>query len=975
MHNQVVVFLPFVLNALSKHSQVQPAAVAASTPKVQQSAVAALPDRAVFSLDHYWKFALGNAADRSLDFGYGTLGQDSKPGYPAGPGDPSFSDSSWRTVDLPHDWAAALPFVPDGKANVGHGSKPLGRNFPDASIGWYRKSFPTPPTNPGDRIRIRFDGVFQDATFWLNGVRITSHLDGYTPISFDATDFLRTGQPNILVVRVNATRGSGWFYEGAGIYRHVWLIRQPAVHIAEFSPFVSSKVTGTGAVVTVKTTVKNTSSSPARVYTKATVIAPNGTQAAGSRPARSEAVTIPAGSEATLTADVKVPHAELWSIEHPNMYSCAVDVMSAKGPLDQNLTPFGIRTIRFDANKGFFLNGKRVEIKGACDHQDAAGVGIAISDDLETYRIEQLKKYGFNALRTSHNAPDPALLEACDRLGFIVMDETRTFNSAPDGLSNLTSMVQRDRNHPSVIMWSVGNEEPLGPTPIGKAMAKTMKHAIHEYDTTRPVTMASNAGNSYDGANSVLDLRGWNYMAIGNIDKYHKDHPNQPMYGSEEASTLTDRGEYVNDPAKGYMSGYDENHPGWGSDAEQWWNFFEPRPYLAGGFVWTGFDYRGEPTPYGWPCISSHFGVLDTCGFPKDVAYYYKAWWTDEPVVHIAPTWDFTGDEGKVKKVWIESNCDAVDLKLNGKDLGTKKVVPLHHLEWQVPYEPGVLEAIGLKKGAQACIDKQVTPGAPTSIDATADRSQVPANGDHTVVVNIAETDAAGNLCLNASEMLNFSLSGAKASIIGVGNGDPSCHEPDQFIQKPTSMPVTEWQMAKVPNGTLPSAELPKDLKLDWTKTSVANDGGQLRDSNTEGVFRADFTLSQDDISKGLTMLSIGQIDDIGDVYLNGHFLGHTTHWDQSWSYPVSEFLKPGANEILIWVQNQGGSGGLGQTVTLTGPGQPAPWSRSLFHGLAQVIIRVGDLSGTTVLHIQGKSGLVKDVPIELTPSASIARL
>lgn len=931
-----------------------------------------LPPRSIYNMDLGWKFALGNSADMTQDFGYGTLGQDSKPGYPDGPPSPDFPDSSWRTVNVPHDWGAELPFVPDGKADVGHGSKPLGRDFPSTSIGWYRKTFLVPPMNPSDRLSLRFDGVFQDATFWVNGVRMMHHLSGYLPSSFDITDFVRQKAPNVIVVRVNATRGSGWFYEGAGIYRHVWLFRKNAVHIAEFNPAVVCHVKGNKAEVDVSTEVENESDHTAKVVASTVVVSPNGTQASGHPSDTSSIISIPAGSSQTIVTKMLVDQPDLWSIEHPALYSVSTSISENGNAVDSKMTPFGIRTIKFTANDGFYLNGKRVEIKGACDHQDAAGVGAAISDDLEIYRIEQLKKYGFNALRTSHNAPNPALLDVCDRLGFLVMDENRTFNSGPSGKSDLASMVKRDRNHPSVIMWSIGNEEPLNPTPTGRAMAQTLMRVIHSLDSSRPISMASNQGNAWDGANSVLDLRGWNYLTNGNPDQYHKDHPNQPMFGSEEASSITDRGEYVTDRTKGYMSAYDVNQPGWGTTAEQWWNYYEPRNYLAGAFVWTGFDYRGEPTPYGWPCISSHFGVLDTCGFPKDIAYYYQAWWLKSPMVHVGADWNSPSPDGKPKLVWVESNCDAVDLKLNGQDLGTKTIARLHHLEWNVPYAPGTLEAVGIRNGKVVCRNTLSTAGPLASLSVQATTQKVVADGEHNIIVNVLGLDSNRNLASNSNDVIHFSLSNENATIIGVGNGDPTCHEPDIFIQTPEKLTIDSWQMAPIPNETQPTGDLPSSLNLAWVPVDVERDGAQIKTENTAALFKADFDLTENQTN--MTLLSVGQIDDIGDVYLNGHFLGHTKQWDRSYAFPVSQYLRKGKNEVLVWVHNVGGSGGLGRGVDLTSPGPVPDWKRSMFHGMCQVIVRVGTAQGSTVLHVSDSQGHKVDIPLNLTAGASIPR-
>ncbi|MGH9829951.1 MAG: glycoside hydrolase family 2 TIM barrel-domain containing protein, partial [Blastocatellia bacterium] len=388
-------------------------------------------------------------------------------------------------------------------------------------------------------------------------------------------------------------------------------------NIAPNGTVITTEVNGADAVVTVKTKVENESDQPARFQltdeiTGAGKAGPDAAQEIGPWQSREVVHRIP----------IKAAH--LWSTEDPNLYRLDSTLTVGNAPVDSVSTTFGVRTIRFDKDSGFYLNGKRVEIKGVCDHQDHAGVGSAVPDRLNAWRLEQLKIYGINALRTSHNPPTPSVLDACDRLGILVMDENRLIGSSPETLSQVTRLIERDRNHPSVIMWSIGNEEWVEQTNMrARRIAASMKRTIKELDSTRPVTYASNAGNSDTGINSVVDLRGFNYKNVSNIDKYHSEHPDQILYGSEEASTVSTRGIYANDKQKGYVSAYDLNRPGWGALAEDWWTFYDARPFLAGAFVWTGFDYRGEPTPYKWPCINSHFGILDTCGFPKDIAFYY----------------------------------------------------------------------------------------------------------------------------------------------------------------------------------------------------------------------------------------------------------------------------------------------------------------------------------------------------------------
>ena len=388
---------------------------------------------------------------------------------------------------------------------------------------------------------------------------------------------------------------------------------------------------------------------------------------------------------------------------------------------------------------------------------------------------------GCNAYRTSHNPPTPELLEACDRLGMLVMDENRLMGSSPQLMGQFERLILRDRNHPSVIIWSLGNEEwIIQGNETGKRIALSLKHLQKKLDPTRLCTYAANNGDQYEGINSVVDVRGINYLILGDPDRYHRDHPDQPVIGSEEASTLCTRGIYVNDKANGFMSDYDVNAPGWGTTAEKWSKYYSARPWLAGAFVWTGFDYRGEPTPYSWPCISSHFGIMDVCGFPKNNYYYYQAWWSEKDVLHIAPHWNWQGKEGQLIDVWCQSNCESVELFLNGKSLGTKTMETNSHLEWKVPYELGVLEARGWRNG-KLLTAKVETTGDPLSIRLVPDRSSILADGEDVCVVNISALDAQGREDPVADNLLRFEVRG-NGNIIGVGNGNPSSHEPDKYL-------------------------------------------------------------------------------------------------------------------------------------------------------------------------------------------------
>jgi beta-galactosidase len=467
-------------------------------------------------------------------------------------------------------------------------------------------------------------------------------------------------------------------------------------------------------------------------------------------------------------------------LKDPYLYKLVQYVKSGSKIIDQTEANIGVRTIKFDKDNGFFLNGERVEIKGTCNHQDHAGVGSALPDGLQYYRIQKLKEMGCNAYRTSHNPPTPELLDACDKLGMLVMDENRYLGSTKEFEAQFTKLILRDRNHPCVIIWSLGNEEgALQGKDAGKRMAESLIRIQKKFDPSRLCTYAANNGKTFEGINSIIPVRGFNYFMY-DIDQYRSEHPDKILWASEISSELSTRGEYVKDEAKGYVSDYDINNPGWGETAEEWWKFFDERKWLAGGFVWTGFDYRGEPTPYRWPCINSHFGIMDVCGFPKNNYYYYQSWWSDKDVIHLFPHWNWKGSEGKTIDVWCFSNADSVELFLNSKSFGTEKMPKDLHVEWKVVYEPGTLEAKGWKNG-KLITDKVETTGEPVSIQLISDRKTINADGQDVAVITVTALDSQGREVPVADNLIHFDIAGA-GKIIGVGNGDPGSHEPDKYL-------------------------------------------------------------------------------------------------------------------------------------------------------------------------------------------------
>ncbi len=745
-----------------------PGSPAASRP--QAGPTTAAPTRQRLLADFGWTFHLGHADDPAKDFNFGRAGGDGMFGksgtfLPGGrrgaPGitQAGFDTGSWQPVDLPHDWAVDLPFVDDRAVN-GHGAKPLGRAYPDTSIGWYRREFTIDPQALGRRFALEFDGIFRDATVVLNGHFIGRNLSGYAPVRYDITDFLTyvtrdpAGPPNpdqpgrnVLLVRVDATEAEGWFYEGAGIYRHVWLESTSPVHVAPNGTFVTAEVRGETATLTIQTEIVNDSDKAAAVTVASDIESDDGRRAGGTT---SAPTPIPAWSRQTVTERVSIAQPKLWSLEHPSLYTLRTTLRpaaGAPGQLDQHDTRFGIRTVQFDADTGLFINGQPVKIKGTCNHQDHAGVGSALPDRLQEFRVARLKAMGSNAYRTSHNPPTPELLDACDRLGMLVLDETRVMSSNPEGLDELERMIRRDRNHPSVFCWSIGNEEPEQGTDRGRRIAETMKRRVHDLDPSRLITEAMNS-NWGRGLSAVVDVQGFNYGKAEAMDAYHAAHPVQPTMGTEVASTVSTRGIYENDPVKGYVSAYDINHPPWATTAEDWWTTYDARPWVAGGFVWTGFDYRGEPTTnnasQGWPCISSHFGILDTCGFPKDLFYYYRAWWTNEPTLHLFPHWNWAGKEGHDIDVWVFSNLDSVELLVNGASVGTQKVQKDAHLVWKVPYALERLRRAGTKAGQPPMVVRRETTGEASSLQLVPDRTRLSATGEDVSVVEVRIIDANG---------------------------------------------------------------------------------------------------------------------------------------------------------------------------------------------------------------------------------------
>jgi Arabinogalactan endo-1,4-beta-galactosidase len=729
------------------------------------------------NFDDNWKFHFGDASDPAKDFNYGITSIFSKSGKTDNTALAlKFNDDSWRSLNLPHDWAVELPFVNSPNFDVmAHGYKPVGGIYPTTSIGWYRKHFSVPHSDSGRRLQIQFDGRFRDANIWLNGFYLGNNKSGYLGVSYDITDYVNYDRDNVLVVRVDATQYEGWFYEGAGIYRHVWLNKYNNAHFADNGLFVYTKNQSSKSDIYLQTTLSNQSGHASQLEVSSYI-----TEANGKIVARLASISIKlnADEESTFTHNVSISNPHLWSIEDPYLYRVVSLVKQNGKVIDSLKMRFGIRTVSITKD-GLFVNGRYVKVYGTNNHQDHAGVGSAMPDYLYYYRVKLLKEMGSNAYRTSHNATAPELIEACDSLGMLVLDEQRLLNSSPEYTSQFERLIKRDRSHPSVFLWSIGNEEGwIQTTSTGKRIAESLLKLQKELDPTRISTYAADVGNTVKGVNEVIPVRGFNYREKFVAD-YHHDYPNQPIVGTEMGSTVTTRGIYVKDTINGYVPDQDITAPWWASTAESWWKLCAPNNWWMGGFVWTGFDYRGEPTPYQWPNINSHFGIMDVCGFPKNIYYYYQSWWTDKDVLHISPHWNWKGQEGKPIDVWVNTNADNVELFLNGKSLGKKDMPRNSHLQWSVPYEPGKLEAIAYKKGKKLEANVQTT-GEPNTVVVTPYKTTMLADGKDVTIINISVVDRQGREVPDANNMISFSVKG-HARIIGVGNGDPSSHEQDKY--------------------------------------------------------------------------------------------------------------------------------------------------------------------------------------------------
>jgi beta-galactosidase len=714
------------------------------------------------SFDLGWKFHLGDVANAQTT---------------------AFDDSSWNAIDVPHDWSISLPFDQSSPASYGGG-------YLDGGTGWYRKSFDLPAMS-GQRVLLQFDGVYMDSTVWLNGTQVCARPYGYSSFECDITSSAHFGDSNVVAVKVNNQQPSSRWYSGSGIYRHVWLKTVNSVRVAYTGTSVTTpQVSASSASVNVSVTLQNDGSSAEDVTVASSIRDASGSEVAN---ASSPSTNVAAGKLASVTQTAMIANPDLWSPSNPKLYSVSTTVSVGGSVVDTYTTPFGVRSFVFDANKGFSINGSPLKLNGICMHHDLGSLGAAVNYRALERRLESLKLMGVNAIRTSHNPPAPELLDLADRLGFLVMDEAfdcwyngknkydygRFFKQWAN--TDISDMVSRDRNHPGIIIWSIANE--VGETSDTATVTQLM-NAIKTKDTTRPIGQALAAWAAADTpAVALEDVVGINY-APDRYDSIHTAHPSWKMFASESSSALRSRGIYNNNNTQ--CSSYDDFAAGWGATAEASWKNVNTRAWIAGEFIWTGFDYIGEPTPYEWPAKSSYFGAIDTAGFPKDVFYFYQSKWnaSGPTMVHIVPMNWTNWTAGQPVKVMVYTNADSVELFLNGKSLGSQNMSSsTGHLQWSVPFATGTLEAKASQSGTVVVSDKLQTAGAPAALSLNVDRASISADGRDLAFVEADVVDAQGVLVPQASNSIDFSLSGPGV-IAGVDNGDSTSHESYQGMSR-----------------------------------------------------------------------------------------------------------------------------------------------------------------------------------------------
>jgi beta-galactosidase len=766
---------------------------------------------------------------------------------------------------------------------------------------------------------------------------------------------------------VDATTQEGWWYEGAGIYRHVWLTQTGPLHVAPHGSFVRASVNGDSADVTVDTTVRNDANTGDSFALEHELRDPAGRVVARADvPARA----VNADASIDVSAQLRVTAPQLWSLETPQRYTLTTRVKRGGEVIDRVDTPFGIRTLRFDATQGFFLNGKHVKLQGVNNHQDHAGIGVALPDGMHEARLKMLKAIGVNAVRSSHNPATPELLEACDRLGILVIDEHRMMGTAPQIRDEMERMVRRGRNHPSIILWSVGNEEwGIENSEVGTRLTQQMQAIVRRMDPTRPTTQAASSSGYAEGTSVGSEVIGLNYKGQHKVDELHKRFPDRPMLITEEGATHATRGVYIDDRARVHIAAYDKNTgPSYTSSIEEGWRFNIERPYLAGMFVWTGFDYRGETTPFGWPAISSQFGMLDTTGAIKDSGYYLKSAWTATPMVHLLPHWNWPGREGKPVDVRVYANTDEVELLLNGKSLGRKALQRYSHLQWSVPYAPGKLTARGYKAGKLVTQQTVATTSDGKAVRLSVDHAKLRAGGDDVAVVTVNVVDREGRAVPTASNRIAFETTGP-VRLIGMGNGDPGSHEADKPAELHRYAAATGWRHRALARPEDAAPLLADTGSTGWRDPYAWIPMEQQPADAAWNLVTA--TLDRKVPAGQRLVLLLGEVAPGVRYFLDGRpitprpeaGLGAVdVEPSDTPAQLAAMFPTPERGTRALFEGSQSGR----RWVTLRSTTPAAPWQRSLFNGHAQVILQSTGETGRATLRAVGDGIDAATVTVEV---------
>ena len=707
---------------------------------------------------------------------------------------PDFDDSQWRLLNLPHDWGIEGPFEQALPGSTG--------KLPWFGVAWYRKALDIPESDQGKKIYLDVDGAMSYATVWLNGKCVGGWPYGYASWRVDLTPFVDFGGDNVVAIRLDNPPDSSRWYPGGGIYRNVWLVKTAPVHIAHWGTYVTTpEVSAEAATVKIQVSVDNDTDAAAGILVKNEIfeLKADGARGRAIASLTTDGLKIAAGKLETSQSQIKIANPKLWNLEEPNRYVVVTSVLQDGKTVDSYETPFGIRTIEFTVTNGFLLNGQRVHLNGVCDHADLGALGTAINISALERQVGILKLMGCNAIRTSHNPPAPELLDWCDRLGMLVMDES--FDCWEHGKTkndyhlifdewherDWRAELRRDRNHPSIILWSIGNEVGEQNKPAKFWIAAELTAIAHQEDPTRPTTSAnSDVQAGYNGFETNEDVFGYNYKPW-EYGKFRAANPNQPLFGSETASCISSRGEYffpvstnqAGGMADHQMSSYDLYAPRWATPPDVEFTGQDKYPFVAGEFVWTGFDYLGEPTPYDRTSRSSYFGIIDLAGFPKDRYYLYQARWRPElPMAHILPHWNWPERVGQITPVHVYTSGDSAELFLNGKSLGLKKKGPFEYrLHWDdVKYEPGTLKVVAYKNGKKWATDVMKTTGPAAKLTLKADRSKIAADGRDLSYITVTVADKDGLLVPRSTNHIKFEISGP-GEIVATDNGDATSFE------------------------------------------------------------------------------------------------------------------------------------------------------------------------------------------------------